>query len=90
MSEARRMRRGVSSRFSVGGGITECINVYDIRLDDTFPACGTNWPYELANITSYLQVRSKANDTGKNEAQALFRERMSRQPSTHQGNPLVG
>lgn len=39
----------------VDGDITDCINIYDIRLDDAYPACGANWPYELANITQYLQ-----------------------------------
>jgi carboxypeptidase D len=47
---------GVSFRIRVDGDITECVNLYDIRLDDTYPACGANWPYELDNITEYLQV----------------------------------
>jgi len=48
--------------------------MYDIRLDDTFPACGSNWPYELANITTYLQVRFQANSTGMYKIQAPFVE----------------
>jgi len=64
--------------------------MYDIRLDDTYPACGSNWPYELANITEYLQVRFHADNTGKHKVKTPLRERMSRQPSMLQGNPLVG
>ncbi|KAI0005105.1 alpha/beta-hydrolase [Russula compacta] len=32
-----------------------CLNVYDVRLKDEIPSCGLNWPYDLKNITSYLQ-----------------------------------
>ena len=35
-----------------------CMNMYDIRLSDTAPACGMNWPPDLAEITPYLGVRS--------------------------------
>ncbi|KAL9117097.1 MAG: hypothetical protein Q9187_006368 [Circinaria calcarea] len=32
-----------------------CVNMYDIRLDDTYPSCGMNWPPDLVNITPYLR-----------------------------------
>lgn len=32
-----------------------CVNMYDIRLTDTFPACGMSWPPDLASITPYLR-----------------------------------
>ena len=32
-----------------------CINMYDIRLDDTIPDCGMNWPPDLTNVTPYLR-----------------------------------
>jgi hypothetical protein len=35
-----------------------CVNIYDVRLEDTSPACGMNWPPDLANVTTYLGVRS--------------------------------
>ena len=35
-----------------------CMNIYDIRLSDTAPACGMNWPPDLAEVTPYLGVRS--------------------------------
>ncbi|GBC02449.1 hypothetical protein RclHR1_04630005 [Rhizophagus clarus] len=33
-----------------------CINQYDIRdHSDSFPSCGSKWPYELSDITTYLR-----------------------------------
>ncbi|WAR55789.1 hypothetical protein PtB15_6B532 [Puccinia triticina] len=31
-----------------------CLNMYDVRLVDTYPACGLTWPPDLADITPYL------------------------------------
>ncbi|KAG7097454.1 hypothetical protein E1B28_004799 [Marasmius oreades] len=31
-----------------------CINIYDVRYDDTWPACGMNWPPDIQPITTYL------------------------------------
>ncbi|KAL0950076.1 hypothetical protein HGRIS_010080 [Hohenbuehelia grisea] len=31
-----------------------CINIYDVRYDDTKPACGMNWPPDIKPITKYL------------------------------------
>lgn len=31
-----------------------CVNNYDVRLTDTHPACGMNWPPDLNDITPYL------------------------------------
>jgi hypothetical protein len=71
------VRRGVSFQFRVSGDIMECVNIYDIRLDDTYPACGSNWPYELANITEYLQVRFWLKNGGNAQGSSLpCRERM--------------
>ncbi|KAH8596330.1 pheromone-processing carboxypeptidase kex1 [Bisporella sp. PMI_857] len=36
-------------------GKTECLNMYDVRLKDTYPSCGMNWPPDLANVTPYLR-----------------------------------
>jgi hypothetical protein len=49
--------------------------MYDIRLDDTYPACGSNWPYELANITEYLQVRPRVNDAGSTRGSSFMTEK---------------
>ena len=32
-----------------------CVNMYDVRLDDTYPSCGMNWPPDLKHITPYLR-----------------------------------
>ncbi|KAH7912950.1 Alpha/Beta hydrolase protein [Hygrophoropsis aurantiaca] len=36
------------------GGKKKCVNVYDVRLEDDYPACGMQWPPDLTNISSYL------------------------------------
>ena len=33
----------------------ECYNMYDIRLRDSYPSCGMNWPPDLKNINPYLR-----------------------------------
>ncbi|KAK2865236.1 Cell death protease [Arthroderma sp. PD_2] len=33
----------------------KCINMYDIRLEDTPDACGMNWPADISSVTSYLR-----------------------------------
>ena len=32
-----------------------CYNMYDIRLVDTVPSCGMNWPPSLPDVTKYLR-----------------------------------
>ncbi|KAI0310432.1 alpha/beta-hydrolase [Amylostereum chailletii] len=34
---------------------SQCLNIYDVRLMDSYPACGMNWPPDLANATTYLR-----------------------------------
>ncbi|OLL22568.1 Pheromone-processing carboxypeptidase KEX1 [Neolecta irregularis DAH-3] len=36
-------------------GKSMCTNFYDHRLKDDFPACGNNWPPDLANLVPYLR-----------------------------------
>lgn len=36
-------------------GQNRCANMYDVRLDDTYPSCGMNWPPDLASMTPYLR-----------------------------------
>lgn len=43
-----------SSQTNVDGQ-KRCTNMYDVRLDDTFPSCGMNWPPDLAGMTPYLR-----------------------------------
>ncbi|KAK4121362.1 alpha/beta-hydrolase [Parathielavia appendiculata] len=33
----------------------ECYNMYDVRLKDSFPSCGMNWPPDLTHVTPYLR-----------------------------------
>lgn len=42
-------------------GERECINMYDIRLRDTYPSCGMNWPPDLVNVTPYLRKTEVVN-----------------------------
>ncbi|KAI0881827.1 alpha/beta-hydrolase [Annulohypoxylon maeteangense] len=36
-------------------GEQECFNMYDVRLKDTYPSCGMNWPPDLTSVTPYLR-----------------------------------
>ena len=33
----------------------QCYNMYDLRLRDSYPSCGMNWPPDLKNVTPYLR-----------------------------------
>lgn len=37
------------------GDDQDCINMYDVRLRDSYPSCGMNWPPDLKNLTPYLR-----------------------------------
>jgi carboxypeptidase D len=36
-------------------GNLQCVNMYDVRLTDSYPSCGMNWPPDLSNVTPYLR-----------------------------------
>lgn len=36
-------------------GTYECYNMYDVKLKDSYPSCGMNWPPDLAEVTPYLR-----------------------------------
>lgn len=38
-----------------------CVNIYDVRLEDTYPSCGMNWPPTIHNVTSYLSRKDVIN-----------------------------
>ncbi|KAF4591796.1 pheromone-processing carboxypeptidase KEX1 [Ophiocordyceps camponoti-floridani] len=40
---------------SKGSGKEACYNMYDVRLRDSYPSCGMNWPPDLKNLTPYLR-----------------------------------
>lgn len=33
----------------------QCYNMYDVRLTDSYPSCGMNWPPDLKSVTPYLR-----------------------------------
>lgn len=37
------------------GGPSQCYNMYDVRLMDSYPSCGMNWPPDLKDVTPYLR-----------------------------------
>ncbi|KAG6122188.1 Cell death protease [Claviceps humidiphila] len=39
-------------------GDQECINMYDVRLRDSHPSCGMNWPPDLEAVGPYLRKKS--------------------------------
>jgi len=36
-------------------GKNQCVNMYDVRLKDSYPSCGMNWPPDLTEVTPYLR-----------------------------------
>ena len=36
-------------------GNNQCYNMYDVRLKDSYPSCGMNWPPDLTEVTPYLR-----------------------------------
>ena len=36
-------------------GKDQCVNMYDVRLKDSYPSCGMNWPPDLEQVTPYLR-----------------------------------
>lgn len=43
------------------GDTTQCYNMYDVRLRDTYPSCGMNWPPDLVQVTPYLRRQDVTN-----------------------------
>ncbi|TVY83522.1 Pheromone-processing carboxypeptidase kex1 [Lachnellula suecica] len=50
-------------------GNMQCVNMYDIKLKDSYPSCGMNWPPDLNSVTPYLRrkdvLESLHIDAGK-------------------------
>ncbi|CAF1351256.1 unnamed protein product [Adineta steineri] len=49
-----------------------CFNMYDIRLDDTIPECGRNWPPELKYVTSYLRRQDVKSSIHINDKKVIW------------------
>lgn len=43
------------TQVKVAGKEPQCVNMYDVRLKDSYPSCGMNWPPDLADVTPYLR-----------------------------------
>ena len=68
------------------------MNAYDIRLSDTYPACGMNWPPDLTYIKPYLQrddVRAAFHATGSSESWTECRKDVSTNLDMHKSPPSV-
>ncbi|KAF8559462.1 carboxypeptidase KEX1 [Imleria badia] len=60
----------LESKARTVNGEKKCVNIYDVRLEDDFPACGMNWPPDLRDIAPYLgrgDVVRALHATGKSE-----------------------
>jgi len=51
-------------------GRMECYNMYDIRLRDTLPQCGMNWPPDLTSVTPYLRRKDVVDALHVNAAKS--------------------
>ncbi|EEP80880.1 hypothetical protein UREG_05722 [Uncinocarpus reesii 1704] len=45
----------LSAILDVSNKSGHCVNMYDVRLTDTFPSCGMNWPPDLKHLAPYLR-----------------------------------
>ncbi|ELR06609.1 Cell death protease [Pseudogymnoascus destructans] len=62
-------------------GEMECVNMYDIRLKDTYPSCGMNWPPDLKHVEPYLARQDVLQALNMGEIQ---------QPAWTECNSVVG
>ncbi|KAJ2387304.1 Cell death protease [Coemansia sp. RSA 2603] len=53
-----------------------CYNMYDLRLTDTQPSCGMNWPPEVGTFTSYLNRKDvqRALNVRSDRAPVVWKE----------------
>ena len=52
VAQCEQIMMAMNRDMSVDGN---CFNVYDVRLKDSYPSCGMNWPPDLAQVTPYLR-----------------------------------
>ncbi|CAD6909141.1 unnamed protein product, partial [Tilletia laevis] len=55
VSECERVLPSIIHQTTTKGAKPMCINIYDVRLSDTSPECGMNWPPTLASMYVYLK-----------------------------------
>ncbi|KAJ2826917.1 Cell death protease [Coemansia sp. 'formosensis'] len=51
-----------------------CYNMYDLRLTDTQPSCGMNWPSEIGSYTEYLNREDVQKAINVRRAPAVWTE----------------
>ncbi|KAG6866114.1 hypothetical protein C0991_008422 [Blastosporella zonata] len=51
----------VENQMKKENGKDMCLNIYDIRLHDTVPDCGMNWPPDIHPITTFLDRKDVVN-----------------------------
>ncbi|KAL5624775.1 hypothetical protein BROUX41_004835 [Berkeleyomyces rouxiae] len=51
-------------------GKNMCYNMYDVRLRDTYPSCGMNWPPDLPDVTKYLRRKDVVKALNVNPAKS--------------------
>lgn len=54
-SECEEILSGMLQQLKTGKGDSACINMYDVRLRDSYPSCGMNWPPDLKQVVPYLR-----------------------------------
>ncbi|KAH9948790.1 alpha/beta-hydrolase [Amylocystis lapponica] len=76
----------VAGRSRKVDGKDMCVNIYDVRLEDTSPACGMNWPPDLKDIYTYLarkDVVQALHATSKSETWTECNGRVHSNFNTH-------
>lgn len=71
-------------------GDEACLNMYDVRLRDSYPSCGMNWPPDLQFVKPYLRQRkvtealhvNAARNTGWQECNGAVSSAFTVQHST--------
>ncbi|CAF0713190.1 unnamed protein product [Adineta steineri] len=68
------LMNGAMNNHHVGNQKGRCVNIYDIRLDDTFPQCGRNLPPELKYFMSYLRRQDVMSSIHINDKKVRWAE----------------
>lgn len=58
-------------------GKKTCMNIYDVRLVDDWPACGMNWPPDLPDVYQFLRVSFPAFNGKPRNVQLTYSKRRS-------------
>ncbi|TFK55411.1 alpha/beta-hydrolase [Heliocybe sulcata] len=70
----------------------KCVNVYDVRLTDTVPSCGLNWPADLEYVTPYLgrqDVVQSLHATAHSQSWVECRGRVGQELTNHNSQSSI-